>query len=127
MSIKERVEQQIIQELLLDPFLRPLCPTRQNSDEPRKMPHIAVAASPQQEYQVGARIYRVGVELQIRFSAKREGQTPLVLDQIVERCRTKLEQAQARGDYGVIMEGETNRFEGETTRMRVINATVISN
>lgn len=125
-SLKQRAEYTLIMELRKDPVVRAKCPVKQNEDTKLKLPSVTVNVTPGNEYQVGAGIYRMAAAIEVRVSAKRQGQTTEVMDDLVKRIRALLVAAQARGEYGLTMDGEPTTFEEGAIRKRVINVGLIA-
>lgn len=106
MSLKERCEAQLISELIVSPILRDLLPKRQASDAKAKHPRIAVVATPGREISPGARLYNISGSVDLYFDSSREGQKAEQMDVAASRIEECLSVAQARGDYGLIIDGE---------------------
>ncbi len=124
MSPKEAAENTIRAELCLDSFLAALAPEKQNSDGKVSHPFIAVVATPGQEYAVGGGIWNIPVAIEVHWRKETPAEQ---LDQIVSRIYAQLTAAQARGDYGVVFQGEpATSFVGDTIRKRIVNVTLIA-
>lgn len=126
-SLKQRCEQQIIAEICSDPAVRALLPRFQDQDGRPKKPYVAVVASPGQEISPGANLSEIPVAVEFYFDSKREGQSGAGLDDVVNRADIALSLAQARGDYGMIKNGEqATQFVDDTTRKRILSLTLIA-
>lgn len=120
MSLKERCEAQIISELCLSRPLSALFPKKQNSDSKPKMPRISVGVTIGREISPQSGIFSATGVVEFYFDSSR-GQTGAQLDLVVEAAGIQLGRAQARGEYGLILDGEQPmQFVSETIRKRVI-------
>lgn len=118
-SLKERCEQQLINELSCDPVLRKLFPKRQASSGKPRHPYIAVVATPGREISPQSKLWNVSAAIEFYFDASK-GQDGSALDDALRRCDVQMGIAQARGAYGVIRDGEQPmQFVSDTIRKRV--------
>jgi hypothetical protein len=123
-SPKEAAENQIRSELCKDSALAALVPTKQNADTPAPVPRIAVVASPGTEYATQSGIWNIPVAVEMHWRKETPAEQ---LDSIVSRIYAQLLAAQARGDYGLIFQGEpATSFVGDTIRKRIVNVTLIA-
>lgn len=125
MTLKERAEAQIIAELVQDRSLRAIFPKKQNEDGKQKLPRLAVVATVGKEISPGAGLFNLTVAIEVYF--KYPADNVADLDRIVQKIRSALAFAQARGDYGVILDGEQpTQFVGETIRKRIVAARLLA-
>ena len=125
-SLKERCEAQLIRELSCDPALKALCPRKQNSSGKPKMPRIAVVVTPGKEISPGANLFNLSAVIEFYFDAARD-QTGASLDVSVAKCEAALKAAQARGEYGIILDGEQpQQIISDTIRMRPLALRLIA-
>lgn len=127
LSLKERIEAQLISELNCDKALRDLMPVRQNQDSKPKVPYISVAVTLGKEISPGAGIFNASGAITFHFEPTREGQGNDVMDASVRKAFTALSAAQARGQYGLIIDGEQPvMFDSDTIRRRTIALRIIA-
>jgi hypothetical protein len=123
-SLKERVEQTIANLLSANATLDLLIPRKQNEQDKPQRPFIAIVATPGKEIVPRCGVFRVPTAIEFNFDSKKSGQTDVDLDVAVALAEDQLEIGQALGSYGLVREGETQSFEGETGRKRVLNLTL---
>lgn len=125
-SLKERVEQTLVNLFEADETLALLVPTKQNEDAKNKRPRMSVVATPGKEISPGLGVYRVPTAIEFEFNAKSAGQTPEDMDAVVKAAQSVLRTRQQAGTFGLIFDGEPTSFEDETVRKRTINVTILA-
>ncbi len=126
-SLKERAEQTIINLFDGHPILGTLVPIKPGDDATIARPYMSVKCLLQKEVSPGAGLFRIGLAIDLVFNARDANQTGPDLDVCAEAVHEILTDAQNLvSDYGLIREGETQTIEGDATRRRTINCTLIA-
>ena len=125
-SLKEICEAQILEELSQqDTTLAGLFPNKQSTENKLSFPHIAVVCTVGKEVSPGALIHNITLAVEVHF--KHPISQPEELDDVCARIIAALRLAQARGDYGLILDGEQSaQFVSDTVRKRVIQGRIIA-
>jgi hypothetical protein len=125
MSLKERAEAQIISELVVDRSLRALLPKKQNEDAKVKLPRLAVVVSVGKEISPQAGLFNLSASIEVYF--KYPAGNVADLDRIISKIMDRLTVAQARGEYGLTLDGEQpTQFISDTVRKRGVALRMIA-
>lgn len=125
-SLKERIEQTLVNLLGADATFGFLFRKQNEGDKPQR-PYAAIVANPEKPAGFGISIYRSVVDIELYFDAKQSGQTELDIDRASRYVEDKLDYiANNVTEFRLLRAGISQSFESETVRKRTIGCIVIA-